>query len=118
VAAGPGDAACRVRLGARPSDLRELAESVASAAGADALVLLLPLVGSVLADVPESSAERLLEVARENGWVFRLERAPLALRHHIDAFGPPPATLPLMRELKRRFDPERLLSPGRFVAGI
>jgi glycolate oxidase FAD binding subunit len=118
VAAGPGDAACRVRLGARPSDLRELAESVASAAGADALVLLLPLVGSVLADVPESSAEWLLEVARENGWVCRLGRAPLAVRHHIDAFGPPPATLPLMRELKRRFDPERMLSPGRFVAGI
>jgi glycolate oxidase FAD binding subunit len=118
VAAEPGDAACRVRLGARSSDVRALAESVASAVGADALVLLLPLVGSVLADVPEPSAERLLEVARENGWVFRLERAPLALRRRIDAFGPPPATLPLMRELKRRFDPERLLSPGRFVAGI
>ncbi len=27
-------------------------------------------------------------------------------------------TLPLMREIKRRFDPNRILNPGRFVGNI
>jgi glycolate oxidase FAD binding subunit len=27
-------------------------------------------------------------------------------------------TLPLMRELKHRFDPNRILNPGRFLGGI
>jgi glycolate oxidase FAD binding subunit len=35
-----------------------------------------------------------------------------------DPWGPPPDTLPLMRELKRRFDPHRILNPGRFLGGI
>jgi glycolate oxidase FAD binding subunit len=30
----------------------------------------------------------------------------------------PSDTLPLMRELKHRFDPNRILNPGRFVGGI
>ena len=30
----------------------------------------------------------------------------------------PSDTLPLMRELKHRFDPKRILNPGRFVGGI
>ena len=30
----------------------------------------------------------------------------------------PSDTLPLMRELKQRFDPNRILNPGRFVGGI
>jgi FAD/FMN-containing dehydrogenase len=30
----------------------------------------------------------------------------------------PSDTLPIMRELKHRFDPNRILNPGRFVGGI
>ena len=30
----------------------------------------------------------------------------------------PSDTLPLMRELKRSFDPNRILNPGRFLGGI
>jgi FAD/FMN-containing dehydrogenase len=29
-----------------------------------------------------------------------------------------PDSLPLMREIKRRFDPERILNPGRFLGQI
>jgi glycolate oxidase FAD binding subunit len=36
----------------------------------------------------------------------------------IEAWGNPGDTLPLMREIKRRFDPNGTLNPGRFVGGI
>jgi glycolate oxidase FAD binding subunit len=40
------------------------------------------------------------------------------LRADLDAWGEPPATLPTMRALKKRFDPSNVLAPGRFVGGI
>jgi glycolate oxidase FAD binding subunit len=44
--------------------------------------------------------------------------APHQAKEGIDIWGPPPATLSLMRGLKERFDPLGLLNPGRFVGGI
>jgi len=44
-----------------------------------------------------------------------VERAPLAVRREVDAFGPEPGGIALMRALKRRFDPEGRFSPGRFA---
>jgi glycolate oxidase FAD binding subunit len=43
---------------------------------------------------------------------------PDAMRGQIDIWGPDPGALPLMREIKRRFDPRRILNPGRFVGSI
>ena len=45
-------------------------------------------------------------------------RAPDVLRERIDPWGPEPAAASLMREIKRRFDPGRILNPGRFVGRI
>jgi len=113
-----GSAACRLRLAARPSDAGVLASAVADVAGADALRLLLPRLGIALADVDETAAAGLFETAASQGWALRIERAPLEVRRRLDVFGPEPATLPLMRSLKQRFDPDRILSPGRFVGGL
>jgi len=33
-------------------------------------------------------------------------------------WGPPGDAIGLMRRVKRQFDPDRQLSPGRFVGGI
>jgi glycolate oxidase FAD binding subunit len=41
-----------------------------------------------------------------------------ALPESIDAWGPPPPAIDLMRAIKREFDPARILNPGRFVGGI
>ena len=44
--------------------------------------------------------------------------APLEVRPGLDHWGPVGDALPLMRRVKDRFDPARLLSPGRFVGGL
>ncbi|MGD0472291.1 MAG: FAD-binding oxidoreductase [Candidatus Velthaea sp.] len=40
------------------------------------------------------------------------------LRAQVDAWGPAPATLTMLRAIKDRFDPSATLAPGRFVGGI
>jgi glycolate oxidase FAD binding subunit len=45
-------------------------------------------------------------------------RAPLELKSHIDVWGEVGPTAVLMHGLKEKFDPQNLLNPGRFVAGI
>jgi len=44
--------------------------------------------------------------------------APPALKRVVDAWGPPGDAVELMRRVKRQFDPDRQMSPGRFVGGI
>jgi glycolate oxidase FAD binding subunit len=55
---------------------------------------------------------------RTSGGSAVLLRAPDVLRGRIDPWDCQSDALPLMREIKRRFDPKRVLSPGRFVGGI
>lgn len=41
-----------------------------------------------------------------------------SLRADLDAWSEPPTTIATMRALKRRFDPDGVLAPGRFIGGI
>jgi FAD/FMN-containing dehydrogenase len=58
-------------------------------------------------------------VARLGGHLL-LARAPRALKMGRDVWAPPPPqrALDVMRALKRSFDPEAILNPGRYVAGL
>jgi glycolate dehydrogenase FAD-binding subunit len=48
-----------------------------------------------------------------------VERAPIAVWRAVDPWGPvAPEPLALMRALKKEFDPEGILNPGRFVGGL
>jgi glycolate oxidase FAD binding subunit len=47
-----------------------------------------------------------------------LVKAPPELKRAVDAWGPAGDALGLLRRVKERFDPDRRLSPGRFVGGI
>jgi glycolate oxidase FAD binding subunit len=47
-----------------------------------------------------------------------VEAAPPDLRVQLDLWGPPPATLSLMRGLKAQWDPQAILNRGRYVGGI
>jgi glycolate oxidase FAD binding subunit len=54
----------------------------------------------------------------DEGGSLVVETAPAEIRAAIDPWGPPPRSFALMERLKQRFDPDRLLNPGRFVGGL
>jgi glycolate dehydrogenase FAD-binding subunit len=60
---------------------------------------------------------RLREVAARHDGTVVVVDAPADVKASVDVWGPVPA-LDLMRRVKREFDPDRRLSPGRFVGGI
>jgi glycolate dehydrogenase FAD-binding subunit len=45
-------------------------------------------------------------------------KAPPELKRAVDVWGPAGDAIGLMRRVKERFDPDRRLSPGRFLGGI
>ena len=47
-----------------------------------------------------------------------IERCPPTLKRDLDVFGGSGAGLDLARSVKRRFDPQRVLNPGRFAGRI
>jgi glycolate oxidase FAD binding subunit len=60
----------------------------------------------------------LRESLRASGGSVVILRMPETLRGEIDVWDCQSDALPLMREIKRRFDANRVLNPGRFVGGI
>ena len=73
--------------------------------------------------VPASFATDLLGPMRESlaaeGGSLVVEKAPAALKVNVDAWGPiAPEQLTIMSRLKREFDPDGILNPGRFVGGL
>jgi glycolate oxidase FAD binding subunit len=77
------------------------------------------VVGQV-ADAPAACAAlaRARQVLVAAGGALVLEAAPAEVRAHIESWGPPPPGFHLMERLKRNFDPEGRLNPGRFVGGL
>jgi glycolate oxidase FAD binding subunit len=117
-AAPPGASRARVRLSARRSDVTELCREVERVAGAGAVRGVYPLAGSLVADVDDALLPKLVDTARDLDAAFHAERAPGAGPAPCDVFGAAPDALSLMRTVKSRFDPRRVLAPGRFIGGI
>jgi glycolate oxidase FAD binding subunit len=82
-------------------------------------------VARIVVEQPERVAPAVAvlrpSLAARGGAVV-VERAPTSVKHELAAyggvFGDPGAATALMRRLKDAFDPQRVLAPGRFVAGI
>ncbi|HXB61532.1 MAG TPA: FAD-binding oxidoreductase [Acidobacteriaceae bacterium] len=108
----PHDEICNflARVQLIPSDVS--AHAVAQAHG----LLLLRIEGSADSLV-QTVTTLCAEVSALGGSVF-IQTASAALRESIDVWGEPPAAIALMHEIKRQFDPNRTLNPGRFVGGI
>lgn len=66
---------------------------------------------------PKFLAE-LRHMMQARGGQLVVLRAPQAIKDQLDTWGDTGATTRLMRELKQRFDPQTILSPGRFAGGI
>jgi glycolate oxidase FAD binding subunit len=114
----PAPGRARVRLAARRSDVGELCRLASAAAGAASLRSVHPLAGSVVLEVDDPELPALSAAAAGAGALFAAERASGAGPAPCDVFGAPPDALALMRAVKARFDPQRVLAPGRFVGGI
>jgi glycolate oxidase FAD binding subunit len=82
-----------------------------------------PLDGSVSmtwldAGADEELVHRIRAVTRRLGGTFIVIGCDTVLKRQIDVFGDPPPAFDLMRRVKQQFDPEGILSPGRFVGRL
>jgi glycolate oxidase FAD binding subunit len=68
-------------------------------------------------DRAKAAVDRLRAVCAAHHGTLTVVDAPAAVKKSVDVWGPVPA-LDLMQRVKDRFDPDRRLSPGRFVGGI
>lgn len=65
-----------------------------------------------------AALDALRERAARRGAQAMIERCPVDLKREVDVFGDSGDALNLMRSVKRRFDPQRVLNPGRFAGRI
>jgi glycolate oxidase FAD binding subunit len=111
-----GDAeALTIKASMLPSEIAHFAEIVVGL-GASSVT---QATGIMLASFPAAAAPRLPELRRE----FEAAGGSLTVLGQptgadLDLWGTPPDTLVLMREIKRRFDPNGILNPGRFLGGV
>jgi FAD/FMN-containing dehydrogenase len=123
-----------VRLGTPPSRVHAVMESVAqmlNPAASEVMIIgdcgvgLVRLCLEYAGPVAGALAEPLLGALRElpglvvaDGGYAVVENAPPEVKGQINVWGPPPSSVALLAALKRRFDPEGILSSGRFIGGL
>jgi len=118
----------RVKFSAPSSRLPEMARGWLPAVLGElspSAAVLYPTLGLAFASGEPTSAASLVAGLHDArvaviavGGSLVLCEAPVAVRRAFDPWGAPPPAIDLMRSLKERFDPDRRLSPGRFVGGI
>lgn len=65
-----------------------------------------------------SIVDALRRAASELGGTMVVEACPRPLKERFDVWGEPGADFPLMRRVKEQFDPQGILSPGRFLGRL
>jgi glycolate oxidase FAD binding subunit len=86
---------------------------------------LMPTLGMINIGQPfatAAEAKHLVEVigriASQFGGTLTITHCDPELKRRIDVFGEPPPAFDLMRRIKQQFDPNGILSPGRFVGRL
>ncbi|MGH9704569.1 MAG: FAD-binding oxidoreductase [Candidatus Acidiferrales bacterium] len=121
-----------LRISVVPTQLRELAGKLQEIAGENQVpvALLARGVGVVYcALLPGDSGDfqnpqmaktctAILEAVSKLQGHAMIPWCPVALKKEINIWGPPRDDFALMRKVKEVFDPQRILSPGRYVGGL
>ena len=115
-----------LKVSVLPSDIcavSSVLQQWASAAGLKIAAVaqatgLMTVALSPALDVAITVVERLRAKLVDLGGSVVALQVPDGLRGRIDVWDCNSDALPLMREIKRRFDPNRILNPGRFVGNI
>jgi glycolate oxidase FAD binding subunit len=117
-----------LRVSARPASGVATAEAVAEAIGEpDETTSLGGRLGDAVMRVRTIEEDprralgfvrRITKAAATTGATTILERAPSEIKRILDVWGDRPAGFTLMRQLKDAFDPDGILSPGRYVGGL
>jgi glycolate oxidase FAD binding subunit len=69
-------------------------------------------------DLSWEAARELVRAWRAAAAAVVVIRSPPEWKPALDVWGPPPADLDAMRQVKARFDPRGILNPGRFLDGL
>ncbi len=69
-------------------------------------------------DEVSAAISRTIQAVRSIGGTVVVTHAPPAIKKNLDVWGETTSTIDTMRNLKRQYDPNRLLNPGRFMGGI
>ena len=65
-----------------------------------------------------AAISRIRDLSRQLGGSTVVEHCPLSVKRGIDVWGETTDAVEIMRRIKEKFDPARVLNPGRFVGGI
>ena len=65
-----------------------------------------------------TAISKTINAVRRVGGTTVVTHAPTRIKETIDVWGEPTSAIDTMRNLKRQYDPHRLLNPGRFMGGI
>ena len=115
-----------LKVSALPSELCAISAELQQWAAAEALDIATVgqatgLMTVALHGAPDATIaliERLRARLTDSGGSVVALHVPDVLRGRIDVWNCNSNALPLMREIKHRFDPNRILNPGRFVGNI
>lgn len=98
-----------------PSNIAQLTAAVHALGGTS----VTQATGVMIASIPVTASPQILQLRQKleaaHGSLFILQQSADMT---LDPWGTLPDTFPLMRELKQRFDPHRILNRGRFLGGI
>ena len=118
----PDDAGLLCKATALPTRMPSLIDAI-EAVGGPPDILAWPTAGVLYASWPRlddagATIGGVRQATRDVSGSLVIERCPLDVKHRLDVFGDPPPSFELMRSVKEQFDPQGVLSPGRYLGNL